>query len=125
MLLESFHEEEVFPKSSGIISSSKWTEVVNNGIAKTDVAEIDFLAFFYFVVKIFGKRIAALDDEAFLQNVDIALDSLAVHPGFSGETFIRDFLPNPIGKQLYQMPETAGTANFLQGKYTAKQKIAA
>lgn len=100
MLLESFHEEEVFPKSSGIISSSKWTEVVNNGIAKTDVAEIDFLAFFYFVVKIFGKRIAALDDEAFFQNVDVTLDSLAVHFCFSRQTLVGDLLSNPVGKQF-------------------------
>lgn len=40
MLLETFHEEEIFPKMPGILTTSKWAKVINDGIAQTDVAKL-------------------------------------------------------------------------------------
>ena len=50
---------------AGILSTSKWAKVIDDRIAKTDIAEINFLAFLNLVVKVFGKRIASFDNEAF------------------------------------------------------------
>ena len=50
---------------AGILSTSKWAKVIDDRIAKTDIAEINFLAFLNLVVKVFGKRFSSFDNEAF------------------------------------------------------------
>ena len=113
MLFEPLHKKEIFPEMSGIFSASKWTEVINDGITKADVAEINFLAFFNLVIKVSGKRIAAFDDEALFQDVDVTFDSLAVHLELSAKAFVGDLLTDSIGKQFDQMLKTAGAADIL------------
>lgn len=101
MLFEALHEEEVLSKVSGVLTTSKRREVVNDGVAQADVAEVNFLSLLELGIEIFGKEIAALDDEALLKDVDIELDGLAEHLDFSTEAFVGDLLSDPIGKQFH------------------------
>ena len=103
MLLKAFHEEEVFPKMTCILSSSKWAKVINDGIAQANVTKINFLTLLNLVVKIFSKRTASFNNETFFQNIDVTFDRLAMHSDFSAETFVGNLLADSIGEQFKQL----------------------
>ena len=113
MQLDTFHKEEIFPKMPSILTTSKWAKVINDGIAQTDVAKINFLALLNLVIKIFSKRIASFDNEAFFQNVDVTFNRLTMHSDLSTETFVGNLLADSIGKQFEQLSEGAGATNIL------------
>lgn len=108
-----------------IFSATKGRKIVDDRIAKADVTEIDLLSLFELVVEILGKRRTALDDEAFLEDVDVSLNGLAVQSSFPTETFVGDFLSDSVGKQLHKMLETGGTSHILQGIHVSEQQISA
>ena len=80
-----------------VIAEFDWSKVADDGVSEAHIPEIDFLIELKFITKITGKRRETKNDVAFLQNVDILLDSLGVYAYETGNLVVTDLGTNLEG----------------------------
>ena len=103
--LDPFHEEEVFPKRPGIVSSRERSEVVDQAIAYPEVGEVDLLPLLQLVAEMSRVGGDDADEAAEFELRDVALDRFPIEPHLLTERFVVNLRADAVGQMMQEVDE--------------------